>query len=65
MRSQILASPSKTMAFRQYPREADFARVRLFMCLGILPAVRGRIVLGAASIRYRRSLNAFDRYTIR
>ncbi|XP_043923313.1 protein THEM6 [Protopterus annectens] len=52
----------------RYLRELDFARVSLYAANGIMHALRrlnGSVVLGASTIRYRRSLELFERYDIK
>ncbi|XP_007902634.1 protein THEM6 [Callorhinchus milii] len=51
----------------RYLRECDFARLSLFIHNGLFKAVRSlnsAMVLGASTIRYRRSLNLFEQFRI-
>ncbi|CAM9524148.1 protein THEM6 [Lethenteron reissneri] len=52
----------------RYLRECDFARTALCITHGIIKAMRelrGGMVLGASTIRYRRSLRFLQRFVIR
>ncbi|XP_078401646.1 protein THEM6-like [Cetorhinus maximus] len=52
----------------RYLRECDFARVSLYIRNGIFNVTRklkANMVLGAATIRYRRSLRLFEQFKIR
>ncbi|XP_060682668.1 protein THEM6-like [Hemiscyllium ocellatum] len=52
----------------RYLRECDFARFSLYIRNGIFHVTRklkANMVLGAATIRYRRSLNLFEQFKIR
>ncbi len=51
----------------RYLREMDFGRIGLVLDSGMVDAVRangGFMVLNAASVRYRRSLHVFERFTV-
>lgn len=51
----------------RYLRECDFARYKFLISCGLGPALRRTgytMVLGASTIRYRRSIGLFDRFTI-
>ena len=51
----------------RYLREADFGRCELWLCNGIYrkaQQLKCRIVLGGVTIRYRRSLQLFERYRL-
>lgn len=52
----------------RYLRECDFGRYKLFLQNGIFHTVSqmgGKIVLGASAIRYRRSLNLYQRFLVK
>ncbi|XP_059820291.1 protein THEM6-like [Hypanus sabinus] len=52
----------------RYLRECDFARLSLYIRNGLLHATRklkANMVVGAATIRYRRSLHLFEQFRIR
>ncbi|XP_020390928.1 protein THEM6 [Rhincodon typus] len=52
----------------RYLRECDFARFSLYIRNGIFQVTRklkANMVLGAVTIRYRRSLNLFEQFKIR
>lgn len=54
----------------QYLRACDLARIKLWLSNGVLKELqkkdtRGFIVLGASTIRYRRSLEPFETYTVK
>ena len=51
----------------RYLREANFGRYELWLCNGIYrkaQQLKCRIVLGGVTIRYRRSLQLFERYRL-
>ncbi|CAH1778091.1 unnamed protein product [Owenia fusiformis] len=51
----------------RYLRECDFARFDFWITTGIYQAVRklkGRMLAGASTIRYRKSIDLFDTYNI-
>jgi len=51
----------------RYLRECDFARYKFLISCGLGPALRRTgytMVLGASTIRYRRSIGLFDRFTV-
>ncbi|GCB73694.1 hypothetical protein scyTo_0002775, partial [Scyliorhinus torazame] len=52
----------------RYLRECDFARISLYIRNGMFHVTRklkANMVLGAATIRYRRSLRLFEQFKIR
>lgn len=52
----------------KYLRECDFGRFRMFYRTGIWSALEKRkssVVVAASTMRYRRSLNLFQRFTIK
>lgn len=51
----------------RYLRECDFARYKFLISRGLGPALRKTgftMVLGASTIRYRRSIGLFERFTV-
>lgn len=51
----------------RYLREADFGRFELWIKTGVYDTVKklgGMITLGASTIRYRKSIELFDVFTI-
>lgn len=52
----------------RYLRDADFARAQFWLetyAWDTMKRLRVRVTLGASTIRYRRSINFLERYTIK
>ena len=52
----------------RYLRHCDFGRMKLWMLSGVWDAVRklsGHVTMGASTIRYRKSLQLGQRYTVK
>ena len=68
VRPAVLLYSTRLIVRWQYPRSADFARYQLWKLNGVFKALgelNGYMVLGAHTIRFRRSLDPFEAFKIK